>query len=193
MTLAVACVGGDQPVSGSARPHAPATERTADKVDTTACPVTDSSMGPVRLGMTLAEARGAMPGATFERVYDGEGVGSVGVISGRDSLMVLTAEGDEDEKIDWSKPVTFIETFSPRCSTVQNVHPGALVRDVEQSLGKVTGILLSEIESRQFIRFERQPAGLTLRLDYTGIFPDGERETLRFEPDARIFSIAIAR
>jgi hypothetical protein len=149
-------------------------------------------MGPVRLGMPLAEAKQVLPGATFERGFDGEGVASVDVVVTGDNLMSLVADGDEDETIDWTKPIVFMETFSRSCRSAGGVHPGALVADVEKILGKVTRITLSEIESRQFVQFERQPGELTLRLDYTGIFADDARETQRFEPEARIFSIAIA-
>ena len=42
------------------------------------------------------------------------------------------------------------------------------------------------------IVFERQPAYLTLRLDYTGISPEGQRRTTRFEPGAKIYSITVS-
>ena len=158
----------------------------------TSCIVTDSSMGPVRLGMTLAEAKQVLPGASFERGFDGDGVASVNVVVARDSIMSLVADGDEDETIDVTRPIVFMETFSRSCRTADGVHPGALVADVERILGKVTRITLSEIESRQFVQFARQSGELNFRLDYTGIFADGARETQRFEPEAEIFSIAIA-
>ena len=142
--------------------------------------------------MTLTDARQALAGATFYRAYDGEGVGSVVVVLGADTLMHVVGAGDDDESIDWSTPITFMETFSAMCRTANGVHPRALVRDVERILGPVTKVMMSEIESRQFITFERQPEGLTFRLDYTGIFDEGSRETRRVEPDAKIFSIAIA-
>lgn len=142
--------------------------------------------------MTLADARQAMPGAVFTRGYDGEGVASVGIVLGADSIMDVVADGDEDEAIDWSKRIAFIETFSPTCRTADGVHPGALVRDVETILGPIARVIMSEIESRQFIRFARQPERITFRLDYTGIFDEGSRETRRVEPGGKIFSIAIA-
>lgn len=198
--LALAC-SRERQAADSALPASPATVAdTGARTPTasvsapadTSCIVTDSSMGPVRVGMTLAEAKRALPGASFERGFDGDGVASVDVVVANDSLMSLVANGDEDEVIDWTKPIAFIETFSRSCRTADGVHPGALVADVERILGKVTRITLSEIESRQFVQFERQPGDLHFRLDYTGIFAEGARETQRFEPEAKIFSIAIA-
>jgi hypothetical protein len=58
-------------------------------------------------------------------------------------------------------------------------------------LGPVREIMVSEIESREFITFERQPAWLTCRLDYTGLFPTGARMTKAYKPEARILSVAI--
>ena len=142
--------------------------------------------------MTLTDARQTLAGATFFRAYDGEGIGSVVVVLGVDTLMHVVAEGDEEESIDWSKPIAFMETFSAKCRTADGVHPRAFVRDVEKILGPITKVILSEIESRQFVTFERQPDWLTFRLDYTGIFDEGSRETQRVEPDGKIFSIAIA-
>ena len=49
----------------------------------------------------------------------------------------------------------------------------------------------SEIESREYVEFDRQPLHLTFRLDYTGIFPDEGRRTTKYDPRARILSIGV--
>jgi hypothetical protein len=72
------------------------------------------------------------------------------------------------------------------------VRAGALVSEVEGTFGKTREIVKSEIESREFIAFEKQPAYLTLRLDYTGVFADTARTTGEYKPGAKILSIAIA-
>lgn len=173
----------DTPASQIAAGAPPATQM--------ACLVTDSSIGPIRLGMTFAEAKQALPAAAFEHDSDAEGAVLVGVKVDGDALMALFAQDDEEGPIDWGKRISGMETFKPSCSTTDGVHPGALVLDAEKVLGKTRKIILSEIESRQFIEFERQPPGMTFRLDYTGIFAEGSRETQRFEPDGKIFSIAL--
>ena len=197
----LACSGRDLRHSGSALPAVPpAADSPAADVPTAtlppavslSCAVTDSSIGPIRLGMTFAEAKQASPAALFELDSDAEGAVLVGVTLGGEALMALFADDLEEGTMDWTRRIDFMETFNPSCSTTNGVHPEALITDVEKVLGKTTKIVLSEIESRQFIRFERQPAGLTFRLDYTGIFDEGSRETQRFERDARIFSIALS-
>jgi hypothetical protein len=81
---------------------------------------------------------------------------------------------------------------SARHSTLlKGVRPGSFVSHVETVFGKTKEIVESEIESRQYIVFESQPAFLRFRLDYTGVFPSGGT-TREFKPGARILSIAIS-
>lgn len=156
--------------------------------------ITSAGMGPVRLGMTLEDARRTLPAATFERTSDGDGVALVDVTLGTDTTLVVYAgEDDRTQPVDWSRRIERIETFSPAFHTAEGVRPGTLVRDVERLLGATTEIMLSEIESRQYIEFERQPAFLTFRLSYAGVFSKGSRTTRRYEPGATILSIAIAK
>jgi hypothetical protein len=155
--------------------------------------ITSSGMGEIRLSMTLGEARRELPAATFARTSDGDGVALVEVTLGQDTSLVLFAgEDDPEAPIDSSKRITGIETFSPAFHTVEGVHPGALVRDVEGLFGKTREIMKSEIESREFIDFVAQPPFLTLRLDYTGVFADTARTTKAYRPEAKILSIAIS-
>jgi hypothetical protein len=72
------------------------------------------------------------------------------------------------------------------------VRPGTLVTDAERVLGGVRTITLSEIESREFVQFERQPAWASIRLDGTGIFAESSTETTKYQPGAKILSIAVA-
>jgi hypothetical protein len=155
--------------------------------------VSESAIGAVRLEMTLAELRRALPGAKFKRTSDGDGAALVEVTFSRNESVVVSAdEADPAAPVAWSKAIKTIETFSPAFHTRAGVHPGSSVADVEKVYGKVARIELSEIESREFITFENQPAGLTFRLNYTGRFPPGMRTTTQFGPDAEIFSISIS-
>ena len=107
-------------------------------------------------------------------------------------MTVYAGEADRDAPIDWTRRIGHIETFSPRCATAAGVRPGALVVEVERILGATTRIVRSEIESREYVEFQRQPAGLTFRLDDGGRFPAGSSETTRYDPAARLLSIAVA-
>ena len=110
-----------------------------------------------------------------------------------DESMILWAEEDDpDAPIDWSKRIRTIETFSPAFHIAEGVHSGSLVTDVEMVFGKTKEIVKSEIESREYIAFEKQPADLVFRLDYTGIFSADSRRTTEFDPRGKILSIAVS-
>ena len=156
------------------------------------CTITANGIGPVKLGMTLLEAKRAFPKATFSRGSDGEGVALVNVSTKESQVMVLFAgEEDRNKPISWSKRISSIETFSSNCSTSFGVRPGGLVAEAEKQQGKVLKIIMSEIEARQFVEFKHQPKGMIFRIDYSGIFAEGQSETLRYRPDAKIYSITI--
>jgi hypothetical protein len=166
----------------------------APAVGAFSCRIDSTSIAAIRLGMSLGDTRDANAGKRFERTSDGDGAALVAVKIDTTDLMILHAgEDDSQAPIDWTKEISFIETFHPSCTTATGVRPGVLVTEAQNVLGPVVRIIESEIESRQYITFERQPAWLTLRLDYTGIFPAGSRETTTFKPEARILSVSISR
>ena len=155
--------------------------------------ITASAMGHVRLRMTLDESRRALPGASFSRTSDGDGAALIEIAFGQDnSLSVWADEDDPATPIDWSKRIVTIETFSTAFHTREGIHPGSLVTDAARFFGPVREIVKSEIESREYVTFARQPRALTFRLDYTGMFSPGLRRTTSFAPGAKIWSIAIS-
>jgi hypothetical protein len=155
--------------------------------------ITSSSMGSVHLTMTLVAVRQRLPQASFERATDGDGAALIHVTFGPDDSLILWAgEDDPDAPIDWSRQVITIYTFSKSFHTADGVHPGSLVSEVVRIFGPIQEVVVSEIESRQFITFERQPSWLTFRLDGTGIFPAGARTTKAVLPDAKILAIYIS-
>ena len=156
------------------------------------CTISENGIGPVKLGMTLLEAKQAFPTATFSRGTDGEGVALVNVSMKESRMMLLYAgEDDRDKPVNWSKRISSIEAFSSNCSTRHGVRPGSLVAESEKQYGKVRKIFTSEIEARQFVEFQNQPAYLIFRIDYSGVFAEGQTETVKYRPDAKIYSIAI--
>jgi hypothetical protein len=148
-------------------------------------------LGPVRLGMTIDEARTAMPDASFVRSPDADGVAFVGVRRGEHEVMSLYADEDDPEApIDGSRRIGFIQSFSPAAS-VGGLAVGDMLEKAEALFGPVRGIVESEIEMRQYVEFERQPAWLGIRIDYSGDFAPGERRTTRYCPGARIMALHI--
>jgi hypothetical protein len=155
--------------------------------------ITAAGIGGVRLGMTLDQARRALPTAAFDRSTDGDGAALVTVTLDDDSSLILYArEDDSAAPIAWSSAIATIETFSAAFHTREGIHAGASVGEAMAVWGAVREIVESEIESRQYISFERQPTVLTLRLNYSGIFAAGSRRTTQYTPDAAILGIAVS-
>lgn len=131
--------------------------------------ISAKGVGAIQLGMTLSDARNAAPAAAFTRTSDGEGVALVQVTVAPDVSMVVWAEEDDPDKpVDWTKRIRSIETFSAAFRTAEGAHPGAMVSDVHRLYGPTKTTETSEIESRRYITFDNQPAGLMFRLDETG-------------------------
>ena len=196
--MLAACADGNPPdpvAVAASEPDAPAAPVAIPAVpaDNIAVLILSSAgVGPVRLGMTLAEARVALPDARLERASDGVGVAWVAVMRGEDALMSLHAgEEDPEAPIDDAATILAIETFSPAVATAEGVAVGWRVDDAARIYGPVRKVTRGEIEQREYIDFANQPAGMTFRIDYTGVFAPGENESTRYAPDARIFSIAV--
>lgn len=155
--------------------------------------ITPTSIAGVRLGMTVDEARGVLQEAKFARSYDGDGMAYVAAsLAGEEALELFTDEEAPDSTLSGASAVVALQTFSPAFRTREGVGPGSLVSDVMGAYGPIKNITLSEIEQRQYIEFERQPKGLTFRLDYTGVFASGQGSTTRCQPGARIQGVLIA-
>jgi hypothetical protein len=155
--------------------------------------VSSTGVGAVRLGMTLDQARRALPTAAFERTSDAAGAPLVKLtLESGASMLVWADEIDQTDPIDWSKAIATIEIFSAEFHTREGIHPGAVVEDVEVAYGRVKEIQKSDIEGRQFIEFEKQPAEFRFRLNDTAVFRGDSRSTTAFSPGAKILSIAVS-
>lgn len=76
--------------------------------------ITAAAMGPLRLGMTLGEARTTVPSAFFARTSDGDGVALVEITLAEEvSVVAWAGEDDRDAAIEWSNSIQRLETFDP--------------------------------------------------------------------------------
>jgi hypothetical protein len=154
------------------------------------------SAGNIKIGMTVSEARKAMPGFAFKRTSDGEGLALVSVEKAGDTHMVLFAgEDDPDSKIDEKARVEYIEVFSPNYKTSEGLSPGMKLDQAEKLSGKITEIILSEIESREYATFAKGPKGFSIRLmngnGMAGVYAKGSNTTTKYARAAYIFSIGV--
>jgi hypothetical protein len=160
--------------------------------------ITKNSAGPVRLGMTVAQARKALPKQKFSRTADGEGLALIEVKSGETLEMILYAGEDNAESpINEKARVQAISVFGERYMTAEGVHPGMPLRDVEKKYGKLTGISMSEIEMREYAEFSKKPASMLLKvglpeIGIAGKYAEGKRETKTYFPSAVVTDIEIS-
>jgi hypothetical protein len=160
--------------------------------------ITANSVGPVRLGMTVDQARRAMSGYQFRRASDGEGIALIEVRRRNRTYMTLYAgEEDPQRPIDNNAQIEQIEVWSSIYRTAQGVYPRMRLRDVARVYGTLEEIMKSEIESREYATFANQPDYLGFRVQAfvrdAGIYPRGQNKTTRASSTAYIFSIIISQ
>ncbi len=159
--------------------------------------ITKDSAGPVRIGMTVAQARKALPKLKFARTMDGEGMALIEVKNGETLEMILYAgEENPESPINEQAKIEFISVFGETYKTAEGIHPGMPLREVEKRYGKLISITMSEIESREYVEFSRPPAGLSFRaglpeIGVAGVYPEGKRETKTYVPSSVVSIIEI--
>jgi hypothetical protein len=154
--------------------------------------ITSNSAGGVRLGMTLEQARRTLSNCQLRRTQDGEGIALVGVrCSGREVMSFYAGEEDRDAKVNWKRRIELIEVWDKRFKTADRVHPGMLLRDAEKILGKVSEIIITQIESREFVTFRKNRKGIEYRT-YGGLYTRPNYTTKMYEPGSRLHSIQVS-
>ncbi len=174
--------------------------------------ITKASFGPVRIGMTLAQARRAMPGVVFKRSDYFDAGAEFTLLRSNTKLMNLYFSNFYKEDINGSHRqvkeqamIDSIEALDASYSTAAGVHPKMLLREAEQRYGKVSYISTDNFDETgrgESAKFTRSPDGLTFSVEaegkeYAGIYKNkntsGEESTTRYVPSARIRSIWIMR
>lgn len=154
--------------------------------------ITRNSVGGIKLGMTVDQARRTLPSCRFERTSDAEGVTLIGVRCFGKRIITIFAGENVDAPINGKAKIEFIEVWDKRFKTNDGVHKGMLVREVEKRLGRVVEIILTQTESREFVTFRKQQKGISYRI-YGGIYPPGMTKTTKYERGTEIWSIQVAR
>lgn len=159
--------------------------------------ITAKTVGDIRIGMTVAQARKAFSNAKFSRTSDGEGIALIAVKQDGKKLMTLYAGEEDNEKpIKENAKIEQIEVWSSNFKTAEGVHAKMKISDVEKILGKIKNEFTSEIESRQFVEFTKQPKYLSFRkedTDFEAMEKDTEGKQKSYKIDPYIFSITISK
>jgi hypothetical protein len=158
--------------------------------------ITQDSVGRLKVGMTVAEARRIFPRHTFTRTSDGEGIALIEVKRRNQTHFMLYAnEFDPEQPINNNAKIVFIEIVNPAYRTAKGVSPNMRLIDVERRYGKLKSITLSEIESREYARFTNQPLGIDFKVAgrnaQAGIYQSGQTKTTRYSRNAYVRSIIL--
>jgi hypothetical protein len=180
--------------SVAATGHQNGTSGTAGKEAAT---IGEGFAGPIKIGMTVAQAGRALRPLVLSRTSDGEGIALIGVMNGKKTVMTLYAgEEDPSRPINQRARIKSIEVWDSSYRTSQGVHPDMPLKDVESKYGPLTKIVRSEIESREYAYFAKLPRAIGLRVEAdgstAGIYSNGERKSDRYNPAAHVVSILIS-
>ncbi len=161
--------------------------------------ITTDGMGPVRIGMTVAELRDEL-GEDYVvtdgiELFGGQFAGST-ISRGGHSLLYAIVNGLGDD-------ITDIVTVSTLYATTDGVNVGTLLGDVARVCspgvegpcwGQPTLAFHTENEAREFVTFQVGPPNLTVQAAppggfHAGIYETqeaGYNETMEFDPSSRI-------
>ena len=163
--------------------------------------ITSNSVGHIKLGMTIAQARRAMHGFKLKRIIGSEPAALIGVSkAGRVIMTLYAGEEDEKKRIMEKAKIEQIFVWDSHYRTANGVRPNMSVRDAERLLGKVKRVFMSEIESREYVEFQKKPKSLLFRVGvntlgnylHAGVYPGGKREGTRCSPHAFIVGIEVS-
>lgn len=156
------------------------------------CLIQSKQVGGVRAGMTVTQARSALPGAVFKTGEDGDHMPIHTVWRATTRLMDLYVDVDEPRP-DRAR-IELIRVYDPACATAQGVHPGMPLGDVEKHYGKLLRLERTEVEAREYAEFENAPSWMDIQCGNgkAGIYPSGKRCASTFAPAAKVESLWIS-
>lgn len=147
----------------------------------------------IKSGMTLKEAIQALKPEYQTYALGGDSGWLLQIhdnASYEEVLMSLWSDESQDYTINYAAKIHAIMIHSPKYKTKEGVHVGMLLVDAEKRLGKIKRIFTSEPTFEEYAEFTNMPKGVSFGVS-GGILKEGERETQRYSPDARITKIAI--
>jgi hypothetical protein len=159
--------------------------------------ITNDSVGPVRLGMTILQVRRVLSGFRVERTTIGDGAVAYAVRKGSKELMLLVPRSRNEQTNNDSDAslIDTIEVGDPGYATVAGVHPGMLLVDVEAIYGPLIEIFMSEVEMQESATFAKLPDGIGIGVcgegKPAGVYAQRQNKTTQYDPSARVQSIVI--
>ena len=158
------------------------------------CEINSDSIAKIKLDTRLNQIKKIYPTAKLTRTSDGDGAALVLLTVNNQELAIIYANEDNpDAPIDLSNKIEAIVTFNFACKSKFGIGPGTTVKKAASLLGGIEDIMLSEIESREFIEFKKQPKNLIYQIDYCGNFKNDIRHTKKYQQGCKILSIGVSK
>jgi hypothetical protein len=107
-------------------------------------------------------------------------------------MTLYAGEDDVEKPINFRARIEIIEVWDKRFRTAQGVHVGMRVAEAERRLGKIKEIVLTQIESREFITFSKKTPNINYRF-YGGIYAPRTALTKKYERGSRLWSIQVQK
>ncbi len=169
--------------------------------------ITKKSVGDVKLGMTIGEARKALKGFTLGEGGGSEGLTFIGVFDGKKQILEFGQYGERNDKgelpaIDENQVIKYISILDSRYKTEEGVGIGTKVEEAEKRYGKLKEIFFDQ-HVGEIAYFSKAPKGLGFLLigndgkygkagNYVGAKPqDYGQRTKKYVPGAYISSMSI--
>ncbi len=165
--------------------------------------ITSDSVGGIRLGMTIREARNLLKGTELIRGED-EGMDIIEVMLGNKALMYFFAEKGNpnyDAPIDENTKITRITVIDSRYATAAGIHTGMKITEVEREYGLLKEIVLYELDESEHAAFSNQPGNFDFTVAQPGAYREGVRAgiyrrddytTTSYNPNAIVSAITVS-
>jgi len=156
------------------------------------CVIQPSTVGPIHAGMTVAQVRQALRGATLKPTEDADRLPMLSVVG--DGLHNMDLYVDVEEGLKERSKIELIRVFDGACATREGVHPGMPLSEVAHRYGRLTRLMVTHTESREYATFEILPPWLEIQVGngQAGIYPTGKRCTTNYVPSAHIASLWVS-
>jgi hypothetical protein len=161
---------------------------------TTACVIKADTAGPIRGGQTIRAARLALPGTAFKQTDEVGGSSIAFFAVTRASKRIMDLYPNQEDGIKETSKIELIRVYDPACSTVEGVHVGMPLIEVEQKFGNLKKLIVEQSESREYAQFEKLPSWLEIQVGSgnAGIYDPGQLCTERYKPSATVESLWVS-
>jgi hypothetical protein len=139
--------------------------------------------------MTIAKARLALPGTSFQRIEDADHMTVLKVF--RNGVHIMDIYPNDEGNFTERATIDLIHVYDPACATAEGVHPGLPLAEVEKRFGKLLRLERIEIDSREYAEFEKQPNYMDVQAGFgdAGRYAQGKRCAYQYAAGAKVESL----